>query len=235
MLQLENIEAGYGQTSCLHGVSLHVREGEIVALLGANGAGKTTTLMTISGLVAIRRGRVTFESRTLNGQPPAAIVGLGISHVPEGRRILTRLTVEENLKLGAYVRRDQAGIRQDLERVYTLFPVLARRRPQVAGTLSGGEQQMLAIGRGLMLRPKLLLLDEPSLGLAPKLVTTIFETIQRINKNEGVTILLVEQNAYQALQIAVRGYVLEAGQIALTDTASSLAKNPKVKAAYLGG
>jgi len=235
MLRLENLEAGYGQTSCLHGISLEVRRGEIVALLGANGAGKTTTLMTISGLVAIRQGRVTFDGTVLSGRAPAAIVGLGVSHVPEGRRILTRLTVEENLRLGAYLRRDLPGVQEDLERVCSLFPVLSQRRRQLAGTLSGGEQQMLAIGRGLMLRPKLLLLDEPSLGLAPRLVTTIFETIQRINKDEGVTILLVEQNAYQALQIAARGYVLEAGRIALSDTATSLAQNPKVKAAYLGG
>ncbi len=234
MLTLENLEVGYGQTTCLHGVSLEVREGEIVALLGANGAGKTTTLMAVSGVVPIRRGRVVFQGRTLNGLSPEAIVGRGLSHVPEGRRILPSLTVEENLALGAYHVRDQAVNRQTLERVQALFPVLAQRRRQLAGTLSGGEQQMLAIGRGLMARPKLLMLDEPSLGLAPKLVTEVFRVIRRLN-GEGMTMLLVEQNAYQALQIAHRAYVLETGRIVLADTAAHLAQNPQVKAAYLGG
>ena len=234
MLRVERLEAGYGQTSCLKGVSLDVNEGEIVVLLGANGAGKTTTLMALSGLVAVRAGTMTFRGVTLHGLPPEEIVGLGISHVPEGRRILSRLTVGENLELGAYRRRDRPAIQQDLERVLTMFPVLAERRRQLAGTLSGGEQQMLAIARGLMARPKLLLLDEPSLGLAPKLVSAIFETITRINR-EGVTLLLVEQNAYLALQIAHRGYVLETGRIVLTDTAARLAQSPRVKAAYLGG
>ena len=232
MLQLEDLEAGYGQTSCLKGVSLEVRAREIVALLGANGAGKTTTLMSISGLVTLRGGSITFEGESLIGSDPAHIVARGISHVPEGRRVLPRLTVLENLELGAYLRRE--GINADLERMFELFPILAQRRRQLAGTLSGGEQQMLAIARGLMAKPSLLLLDEPSLGLAPKLVVTIFETIQRINR-EGVTVLLVEQNAYQALQIAHRGYVLETGRIALADTAERLAQNPRVKAAYLGG
>ncbi len=234
MLRLHEVEAGYGQTTCLKRVCLDVNAGEIVALLGANGAGKTTTLMAISGLVAIRRGMVTFEGRALRGEPPARIVGFGICHVPEGRRILPRLTVLENLELGAYLRSDRRGIANDLERTYGLFPILARRQQQLAGTLSGGEQQMLAIGRALMARPKLLLLDEPSLGLAPKLVVTIFEIIKRINQ-EGVTILLVEQNAYQALHVAHRGYVLETGRIVLTDTAQALSQNPQVKAAYLGG
>jgi len=234
MLRLDGVEAGYGKTQCLKGVSLEVREGEVVALLGANGAGKTTTLMAISGLVPVRRGAVTFQGRALGGLSPAEIVGLGISHVPEGRRMLPRLTVLENLELGAYRRRDRAALRRDLERLFALFPILAERRRQLAGTLSGGEQQMLAIARGLMARPRLLLLDEPSLGLAPRLVVTIFETIRRINR-EGVTLLLVEQNAYRALQIAHRGYVLETGRIVLTDTAAQLAKNPQVKAAYLGG
>ena len=219
---------------CLKGVSLEVREGEIVTLLGANGAGKTTTLMTVSGLVPIRQGSATFQGRTLNGMSPEGIVGLGISQVPEGRRILPSLTVEENLALGAYHVRDQAVNRRTLERVQVLFPVLARRRRQLAGTLSGGEQQMLAIGRGLMAHPKLLMLDEPSLGLAPKLVTEVFRVIRRLN-GEGMTILLVEQNAYQALQIAHRAYVLETGRIVLADTAAALAANPQVKAAYLGG
>ena len=234
MLRLDGVEAGYGQTSCLKGVSLEVQEGEIVALLGANGAGKTTTLMAISGLVALRQGAITLFGQPLRGISPVEIVGRGISHVPEGRRILPRLTVQENLELGAYLRRDRPAIGQDLERVAALFPILATRRRQLAGTLSGGEQQMLAIARGLMARPKLLLLDEPSLGLAPKLVVTIFETIKQINR-EGVTLLLVEQNAYLALRIAHRGYVLETGRIVLTDTAARLSQNPQVKAAYLGG
>ena len=234
MLRLEGLEVGYGQTTCLKGVSLEVREGEIVTLLGANGAGKTTALLAISGLVAIRAGTAAFQGTRLNGVGPAGIVGLGISHVPEGRRILPRLTVLENLELGAYLRRDRTALDHDRERIFTLFPILAERRRQLAGTLSGGEQQMLAIARGLMARPKLLLLDEPSLGLAPKLVLTIFDTIKRINQ-EGVTLLLVEQNAYLALQIAHRGYVLETGRIVLTDTAQRLAQNPQVKAAYLGG
>ena len=234
MLRLEAVEAGYGQTPCLKDVSLEVREGEIVALLGANGAGKTTTLMAISGLVAIRSGAVVFSEQSLNGLPPAEIVARGISHVPEGRRILPRLTVLENLLLGAYLRREARAVQQDLERMFELFPVLSQRSRQLAGTLSGGEQQMLAIARGLMARPKLLLLDEPSLGLAPKLVVTIFETIRRINQ-EGMTILLVEQNAYLALRTAHRGYVMEAGRIVLADTAEALAKSPHVKAAYLGG
>ena len=234
MLRLEHIEAGYGPVNCLKGISLNVRQGEGVTLLGANGAGKTTTLMTISGLVTPRQGTVHFQDVPLGRIPPATVVGLGISHVPEGRRVLSRLTVLENLELGAYLRHDRAGIREDVERMYALFPILASRRSQLAGTLSGGEQQMLAIARGLMARPKLLLLDEPSLGLAPKLVVTIFDTIQRINA-EGMTILLVEQNAYLALKIAHRGYVLEAGRIVLTDTAKALASNPQVKAAYLGG
>jgi len=233
MLRLESVEAGYGPVNCLHGISLEVRDGEIVTLLGANGAGKTTTLMAISGLVPIRGGDVTFRGKTLRGMAAADIVAQGISHVPEGRRILPRLTVLENLALGAYLRRDRRAIEQDVERVFGLFPILASRRRQLAGTLSGGEQQMLAIARGLMARPTLLLLDEPSLGLAPKLVVTIFDTIRRINQ-EGVTLLLVEQNAYLSLQIAHRGYVLETGRIVLTDAAARLADNPHVKAAYLG-
>jgi len=234
MLRLDGLTAGYGLTDCLKDVSLEVNEGEIVALLGANGAGKTTTLMTISGLVAIRAGTAAFEGAILNGMPPAGIVGLGISHVPEGRRILPRLTVRENLELGAYLRQDRAAIAADRGRMFERFPVLGQRSRQLAGTLSGGEQQMLAIARGLMARPKLLLLDEPSLGLAPKLVVAIFEIIRRINE-DGVTVLLVEQNAHLALQVARRGYVLEAGRIALTDRADRLAQNPRVKAAYLGG
>jgi branched-chain amino acid transport system ATP-binding protein len=234
MLRIDQIEAGYGQRACLTDLSLEVREGEIVALLGANGAGKTTTLLAVSGLVSVWKGRITFAGARVDGRPPAEIVGMGIGHVPEGRRMLPRLSVEENLELGAYLRRDRRAIRQDVERAFELFPILAQRRRQLSGTLSGGEQQMLAIARGLMGRPKLLLLDEPSLGLAPKLVLTIFETIRRINR-EGVTLLLVEQNAALALQVAHRGYVLETGRIVLTDDAKRLAQNPRVKAAYLGG
>ena len=233
MLSLCEVEVSYGPTACLKGVSLEVREGEIVVLLGANGAGKTTTLMTISGLLPIRRGTVTFRGQSLQGVAAAAIVARGISHVPEGRRMLPRLTVVENLELGSFLRQDRRAVREDLERMFELFPVLAERRRQLAGTLSGGEQQMLAIARGLMARPSLLLLDEPSLGLGPKLVATIFETIVRINA-DGVTIFLVEQNVYRSLQIAHRGYVLETGRITLTDSAAALANNPHVKAAYLG-
>ncbi len=234
MLRLEQVEAGYGRTPCLKGITLEVREGEIVALLGANGAGKTTTLKVISGLVQAWSGAVTFGTESLTRHTPARIVALGVSHVPEGRRVLPRLTVRENLQLGAYLRKDRAAIGRDLERMFGLFPALADRQRQLAGTLSGGEQQMLAMARGLMARPTLLLLDEPSLGLAPKLVATIFETIRRINR-EGVTVLLVEQNAYLALQMAHRGYVLETGRVVLTDTAARLAQNPQVKTAYLGG
>ena len=234
MLQLDGVEAGYGRTSGLKGISLTVSEGEIVTLLGANGSGKTTTLLAISGLLTIRRGTVTFRGRALNRATPADIVARGVSHVPEGRRILPRLTVRENLELGAYLRRDRPDVLRDLDRMMALFPILAQRASQLAGTLSGGEQQMLAIARALMARPALLLLDEPSLGLAPKLVLAIFETITRLNR-EGMTFLLVEQNAYLALHIAHRGYVLETGRIVLSDTAAALAANPQVKAAYLGG
>ncbi len=233
MLRLESVDAGYGARQCLHSVTLAVEVGEIVALLGANGAGKTTTLMTISGLVPPWQGRIVYDGVSIERAAPERIVAAGISHVPEGRRVLPRLTVEENLALGAYLRRD-AGLTGDYDRVFNLFPVLAERRRQLAGTLSGGEQQMLAIARGLMARPKLLLLDEPSLGLAPKLAATIFETIRKINA-DGVTILLVEQNAFQALRLATRGYVLETGRVVLADTARRLAENPDVKAAYLGG
>lgn len=234
MLRVDGLEAGYGRTSCLKDVSLRVEAGEIVALLGANGAGKSTILKVLSGLVPVRAGTITFYDAPLAGRAPHNIVALGLSHVPEGRRILSRLSIVENLELGAYLRSDRRAVAQDMDRVFALFPILAERRRQLAGTLSGGEQQMLAIGRGLMARPKLLLLDEPSLGLAPKLVTVIFDTIRRINR-EGTTILLVEQNAYQALQVASRGYVLETGRIVLADTTQHLAQNPQVKSAYLGG
>ena len=234
MLSLKDVEVDYDARSVLKGVSLTVQTGEIVTLLGANGAGKTTTLMAISGLVAVRNGSILFQGFRLSEARPEEIVGRGISHVPEGRRILPRLTVLENLELGAYPQRDRAMVARELERMCEMFPILADRRQQLAGTLSGGEQQMLAIARGLMARPKLLLLDEPSLGLAPKVVSAIFDTIRRINQ-EGMTILLVEQNAYLSLQIAHRGYVLETGRMVLEDRADQLAANPHVKAAYLGG
>jgi branched-chain amino acid transport system ATP-binding protein len=223
---------GYGEIPALKGVALEVRAGEIVALLGNNGAGKTTTLKTISGLLVPRQGRVELEGRPLAGLAPHDIVGLGIGHVPEGRRIFNRLTVRENLLMGAFLRSD-AGIDGDLQRVFALFPRLQERIAQVAGTLSGGEQQMLAIGRALMARPRLLLLDEPSMGLAPVLVEQIFETIGEVNR-QGTTILLVEQNAAMALSIAHRGYVLETGSVVLTGTAASLGDNPDVRRAYLG-
>ena len=229
MLCLEGVTAGYGPTTCLHSVSLEVRVGEIVTLLGANGAGKTTLLLTISGLVRAQGGRITIDQL-----PPEAIAARGISHVPEGRRIFPRLTVHEHLQLGAYLRRDPAGVAEDVERIWALFPALRQRQGQLAGTLSGGEQQMLAMGRGLMGRPTLLLLDEPSLGLAPKLVRVVFEMIQRINA-AGTTVLLVEQNAHMALRVAQRGYLLETGSITLSDAAAALVANPQVKAAYLAG
>jgi branched-chain amino acid transport system ATP-binding protein len=213
-------------------VGLEVRRGEIVAILGNNGAGKTTTLKSISGLLVPRRGRIALEGRALSGVPPHEIVLRGIGHVPEGRRIFNRLTVRENLMMGAYLRNDD-GVPADLERVFTLFPVLQERLGQVGGTLSGGEQQMLAIGRALMANPRLLLLDEPSMGLAPVVVERIFETVLDINR-QGTTILLVEQNAAMALTIAHRGYVLETGTIALSGTAAELAENPEVRRAYLG-
>ena len=232
MLSVEDLHVYYGEIHALKGVSLSVGEGEIVALLGPNGAGKTTTVKTISGLLVPRRGRVTLEDAPLTGHPPHEIVYKGVAHVPEGRKIFNRLTVAENLEMGAYSRAD-GGISEDLERVFNLFPRLKERLTQVAGTLSGGEQQMLAIGRAMMARPRVLLLDEPSMGLAPVVVEQIFETIVDINRR-GTTILLVEQNAAMALGIARRGYVLETGVIALTGTAAELANNADVRRAYLG-
>jgi branched-chain amino acid transport system ATP-binding protein len=232
VLRLDGLQVYYGEIHALKGVSLEVQRGEIVTLLGNNGAGKTTTLKTISGLLVPRQGRVELEGRPLAGLAPHDIVGLGIGHVPEGRRIFNRLTVRENLLMGAFLRSD-AGIDGDLQRVFALFPRLQERIAQVAGTLSGGEQQMLAIGRALMARPRLLLLDEPSMGLAPVLVEQIFETIGEVNR-QGTTILLVEQNAAMALSIAHRGYVLETGSVVLTGTAASLGDNPDVRRAYLG-
>ena len=232
MLEVEDLHVYYGEIHALKGVTLGVGKGEIVALLGNNGAGKTTTLRTLSGLLPARSGSVRLEGETLLGVPPHEVVLRGIAHAPEGRRIFNRLTVLENLEMGAYARAD-GGIGQDLERVFVLFPRLGERRTQVAGTLSGGEQQMLAIGRALMAAPRLLLLDEPSMGLAPVLVEQIFETIQGINR-QGTTILLVEQNAAMALSIAHRGYVLETGSIVLSGTAGDLQENPEVRRAYLG-
>ena len=232
MLKVESIDVAYGEIRALKGVGLEVGRGEIVTILGNNGAGKTTTLKTISGLLHPTRGAIMLEDESLLAVPPHAIVSRGIAHVPEGRRIFNRLTVRENLLMGAYLRSD-AGVSADLERVFGLFPRLAERLTQVAGTLSGGEQQMLAIGRALMANPRLLLLDEPSMGLAPVLVEQIFDTISDINR-QGMTILLVEQNAAMALSIAHRGYVLETGSIALTGTAAELSENADVRRAYLG-
>ena len=226
------MHVAYGEIPALKGVAIEVQAGEIVALLGNNGAGKTTTLRTISGLLVPTRGTVTLENAPLAGVAPHTIVRRGIAHVPEGRRIFNRLTVRENLLMGAYTRSDD-GVAADLERVLTLFPRLRERITQVAGTLSGGEQQMLAIGRALMARPRLLLLDEPSMGLAPVLVEQIFDTVRDINR-QGTTILLVEQNAAMALSVAQRGYVIETGTIVLHGTAAELADNPEVRRAYLG-
>ncbi|HLE77985.1 MAG TPA: ABC transporter ATP-binding protein [bacterium] len=234
LLELDNLQVFYGHIHALKGISLTVDQGEVVALLGSNGAGKTTTLRTISGLMRPRQGRVLLEGETIDHLPPHVIVNRGIGHAPEGRRIFARLTVRENLEMGAYSRTDQGAIRDDMDRVFTLFPRLKERIAQVAGTLSGGEQQMLAIGRALMTRPRLMLLDEPSMGLAPLLVEQIFETIRDINA-QGTTILLVEQNAFMALTVAQRGYVLQTGEITLSGTAAELQENDEVKRAYLGG
>ena len=233
LLELENIKTYYGNIRALKGVSMAVDEGEIVCLIGGNGAGKSTTLMTISGVLIPVEGEVLFQGRSITAVRPDNIVQMGICQVPEGRMIFPLLTVLENLDLGAYLRKDREGIKRDFERIFMLFPVLRERRKQHAGTLSGGEQQMLAIARALMGRPKLLLLDEPSLGLAPILVDSIFETIEEINA-QGTTILLVEQNAQLALKFSHRGYVLETGEIVLADTTEVLRENEQVKKAYLG-
>ena len=233
-LAIRDLRGRYGAVEVLKGILLEVRAGEIVALLGANGAGKTTTLMAISGVVASQGGSVAFDGSRVDGLSPEEVVRAGIVQVPEGRRVFGRLTVEENLRLGAFRRQDGAGITADLGHMWDLFPVLRERRRQLAGTLSGGEQQMLALARGLMARPRLLLLDEPSLGLAPKVVAQVFRVIQEINA-AGLPILLVEQNAYQALRIAHRGYVLSAGEVVLSGSTGELMDNPAVKAAYLGG
>lgn len=234
LLELDNLSVFYDSIQALKGISLHVNDGELVTIVGSNGAGKTTTLLTISGILRPRQGAVRYRGQDITHAAPHEIVRQGISHCPEGRQVFTSLSVVENLMMGAYNRRDRDGVARDLEWVYQLFPVLARRRRQAAGTLSGGEQQMLAIGRALMSRPKVLLLDEPSLGLAPLLVERIFEVIQHL-RQQGVTILLVEQNAFQALRVADRAYVLETGHIKLEGPAQELAANDEVKKAYLGG
>ena len=233
-LAVENLDVFYGAVHALKGVSLHVEAGEVVTLIGANGAGKTTLLRTISGIVPARSGRITFEGKDITKLPAHEIVGLGVSQSPEGRMVFANLSVEDNLELGAYRRRDRDGIKQDRDKVFHLFPRLLERKKQLSGTLSGGEQQMLAMGRALMSRPRVLLLDEPSLGIAPLLVRDIFKTIGEINR-QGTTVLLVEQNAHMALGIAQRGYVLETGRVVLEDTAAALAANDEVRAAYLGG
>ncbi len=234
MLQVENLSVAYGAVNAVKSIDLQIAAGELVCLIGANGAGKTTTLKTLGGMLKPQHGRIEYFDQSICGLPSHELLQRGIALVPEGRGIFSRLSVRENLQLGAYSRNDAAGITQDLEQMFTLFPRLAERAGQIAGTLSGGEQQMLAIARALMSRPKLLLLDEPSMGLAPVMVQKIFQTIRDIAA-AGVTILLVEQNAKLALQISQRGYVMENGRITLTDAAPALLANPQVQHAYLGG
>lgn len=233
MLILENIVTYYGNIQALKGISIDVKQGEIVTIIGANGAGKTTTLKTICGLVAPTSGKIYFQDKDITHKTTSDIVESGIAMVPEGRRVFPRMTVLENLQLGAYLNKDKAKVKNDLEKVFNFFPILKDRIKQISGTLSGGEQQMLAIGRALMARPKLLLLDEPSMGLAPKIVANIFDIIMDINQT-GTTILLVEQNARMALSIAHKGFVIETGKIVLQDTAENLLNNEQVKKAYLG-
>jgi branched-chain amino acid transport system ATP-binding protein len=233
MLTLENVSVNYGAIEALTGISLHVEQGEVVTLIGANGAGKTTTLKGICGLLPVKGGRIRYAGDDITGRRPFTLVRRGLAMVPEGRGMFGALTIEENLTMGAYARNDRDAIRQDAERVFVLFPRLKERRRQTAGTLSGGEQQMLAIGRALMSRPRLLLLDEPSMGLAPLMVQKVFETVLAVSK-EGVTILLVEQNAKLALEVSGRGYVMESGEITLAGKAADLLHDPKVRAAYLG-
>ena len=233
ILTVSGLEVGYGSIPALHGVDLEVQKGEIVTLIGANGAGKTTTLRTISGLLKPRKGNVTFDGQDITGVKPHLITSRGISHVPEGRGIFANLTVQDNLELGAYLRKDKVQ-QKEYDRIFSLFPVLKERFKQNAGTLSGGEQQMLAIARALMSKPTVLLLDEPSLGLAPQMVQTIFRVIREVN-SEGTTILLVEQNAHMALVTAHRGYVMETGRITASDDTKALLASDKIKKAYLGG
>jgi branched-chain amino acid transport system ATP-binding protein len=234
MLSLVDVHAFYGNIQALKGVTLEISTGEIVTLIGANGAGKTTTLMSICGIVPLRKGEIFFQGEPIHGMEPNRIVAKGISQVPEGRRIFPHLSVVENLDMGAFLRMDKAGLKQDLEYVFELFPILEERRHQAGGTLSGGEQQMLAISRALMARPSLLLLDEPSLGLAPLVVRRIFEILRKINQESSTTIFLVEQNANQALKVAHRGYVMENGRITLSDSAQNLLADQEVRKAYLG-
>jgi branched-chain amino acid transport system ATP-binding protein len=234
MLRVNGISTYYGNIQVLKNISLEIAEGEIITLIGANGAGKTTTLMSISGLVPPRQGEIVFKGEPIHGMSPEKIVSLGISQVPEGRRIFPYLTVAENLDMGTYLRKDKDNIRKDLSYIWDLFPILSKRRHQAGGTLSGGEQQMLAISRALMARPRLLLLDEPSLGLAPLIVRQIFEIIRKINSENNTTIFLVEQNANLALKVAHRGYVMENGAITMSDSALNLLSNEAVKKAYLG-
>ncbi len=234
VLDIKNIESFYGPIMAIRGVSLKVEKGQVVTVLGANGAGKSTLLKTISGIMDPEKGQVVFEGREIQGMEPHKVVGQGIVHVPEGREVFPLLTVDENLSLGAYTRSDKAEIEKDRQMVFDYFPILAERRHQEAGTLSGGQQQMLAIGRGLMLRPKIMLLDEPSLGLSPLLVQEIFAILKRLNKDEGVTMMLVEQNAKVALDLADVGYVMEVGRIVMDDTAERLMESEDIKAFYLG-
>jgi branched-chain amino acid transport system ATP-binding protein len=234
LLELDQVSAGYGPVEALRDISLRVYEGELVTLIGANGAGKTSTLKTISGILRPRTGRITFAGATIGRLSPSEILKRGIAHCPEGRRIFPYMTVRENLQMGAYLRNDAHAVQQDMERVFEQFPLLKERLPQVAGTLSGGEQQMLAIGRALMARPRLILFDEPSLGLAPAIIERVFQIIADI-RAQGTTVLMVEQNAHLALKIADRGYVLETGGIALQASAAELATNEQVQRVYLGG
>ncbi len=235
MLEVKNLHVGYGAIKALHGVSLSVKQGDIVTLIGSNGAGKSTTLRAISGLVKPHSGEIFYDGKNIAGLPAHQIVARGLSHVPEGRMVFANLTVHENLMMGAYLQHDKAVIAAELELVFKTFPRLQEREKQVAGTLSGGEQQMLAIGRALMSKPKFLMMDEPSLGIAPLLVKTIFEKIVEINRTHGITILLVEQNANLALEISHYGYVLETGKIILQNESAALRQDPKVRSAYLGG
>jgi branched-chain amino acid transport system ATP-binding protein len=235
MLEVKNLAVSYGAIAALHGISLSVKQGDIVTLIGGNGAGKTTTLRAISGLQTAASGEVIYEGRNITRLPAHEIVKLGLAHVPEGRMVFANLTVLENLQMGAYLRSDKPGIATDLAYVFSIFPRLKERERQVSGTLSGGEQQMLAIGRALMSKPRFLMLDEPSLGIAPLLVKTIFEKIVEINREQGITILLVEQNANLALEVSRFGYVLETGKVILQDESAKLRTNPQVKQAYLGG
>jgi branched-chain amino acid transport system ATP-binding protein len=235
MLEIKNLSVSYGAINALHGISLEVKKGDIVTLIGGNGAGKTTTLRTISGLLKPKSGEILYEGQNITKLPAHKIVATGLCHVPEGRMVFANLTVLENLKMGAYLQTNKAAIEKEMEYVFTIFPRLKERIKQLAGTMSGGEQQMLAIGRALMSNPKFLMLDEPSLGIAPLLVKTIFQKIVEINQQRGITILLVEQNANLALEVSKYGYVLETGKIILQNDSATLRQDPKVKSAYLGG